>query len=240
MGDQKEKMGIMKKKIFILHGWAYSTEKWEPFLQLLTAKNVEYELVKIPGLTAPLDESWDLDDYVAWLRDILQKEKAPVVLLGHSNGGRIILAYSLLYPEKIKQLILIDAAGIYHNEWHLWLKRFAFRNLARFKKIAYSTVLKNILYKLAREDDYNKAVPHMKQTMRNLIESDLTEQLGIIALPTTIIWGEHDTTTPVIDAKIMHEKMKHSKLFIIKGARHSPQFTHVEEVADIVLKAVSS
>jgi len=226
------------KKIYILHGWAYSTEKWEPFLHTLKQNNIPYELLKIPGLTAPLNEAWTLDDYVAWLRKSIVNEKEKVILLGHSNGGRISLAFALKYPEKVSQLFLIDSAGIYHNEFSLWLKRLAFKNLARFKKIAYNTVLKNILYKLAREDDYNKAAPFMKKTMQNLIESDLSDQLQKIEIPTTIIWGENDTTTPVVDAAVMHEKIKDSKLFIIINARHSPQFTHVNEVSDILIKEV--
>jgi pimeloyl-ACP methyl ester carboxylesterase len=131
-------------------------------------------------------------------------------------------------------LILIDSAGIYHKEFSLWLKRVAFKNLARFKKIAYSTVLKNILYKLAREEDYNKASPVMKKTMQNLIESDLSDNLHSIKIPTTIIWGEDDTTTPLSDGILMNKEIKNSKMFVINNSRHSPQFTDAKKVADII------
>jgi pimeloyl-ACP methyl ester carboxylesterase len=43
------------------------------------------------------------------------------VLLGHSNGGRIALAFAEKYPDKVKQLVLIDSAGIYHNEFSIRL-----------------------------------------------------------------------------------------------------------------------
>jgi len=225
----------MNSKLLILHGWAYDTEKWKPFLKLLEEKGIDFELLKIPGLTSLLNEAWTLDDYVTWLESVVSGQKS-VVLMGHSNGGRICLAYTLKYPKKVSKLILIDSAGIYHNEISLWLKRIAFKNLARFKKIAYNAVLKNILYKLAREDDYNKAAPNMKKTMQNLIESDLSLKLKEINTPTLIVWGEHDTTTPLSDGKFMRKEIKNSDFKIIKGARHSPQFSNTKEVFDFVAK----
>src|SRR3989338_4234164 len=106
-------MGIMKK-IIILHGWAYSTDKWRPFIEELKKSGVKSKMIKIPGLTSPLDQVWNLDDYVEWLKKNLSKEKGKVILLGHSNGGRIALAFSAKYPEKVGKLILIDSAGIFH------------------------------------------------------------------------------------------------------------------------------
>src|SRR5260221_14279777 len=99
MANKKAKVGIMKK-IYILHGWAYSTEKWEPFLTLLKKNNFYPVMLKIPGLTAPLNEVWDINNYVTWLEKKLENEKGKVVLLGHSNGGRIALAFSIKCPEK--------------------------------------------------------------------------------------------------------------------------------------------
>src|SRR6476619_6450928 len=122
-----------RKKIFILHGWTYSTEKWQPFLDALKREGIEGILLKIPGLTAPLEQVWGLDNYIEWLHGILAKEQ-DIVLLGHSNGGRISLAYAQKYPDHIKQLILMDSAGIYHNEFSIRAKRFIFGSFARVGK----------------------------------------------------------------------------------------------------------
>ena len=119
-------MGTVKK-IIILHGWAYEHTKWVPFVNELIKAGFDIRLLDIPGLTAPLDEVWQLDDYVNWLRENIQSEPTSVALLGHSNGGRIALAYTAKYPTKISHLILIDSAGIYHNEFPIMLKRLVFR-----------------------------------------------------------------------------------------------------------------
>ena len=88
MGNTTKEVGIMKK-IVILHGWTYSLDKWEKFKDLLQNEGFQTIFLKIPGLTAKSGEVWNLDKYSNWLGSQLSKEKDKVVLLGHSNGGRI-------------------------------------------------------------------------------------------------------------------------------------------------------
>lgn len=252
MGEEKKKMGTMKNipsgrtqrmetkpnKIFILHGWTYDTSKWGPFLLGLQKNGVEGVMLKIPGLTSKLEKPWTLDNYVSWLQKELANEKE-VTILGHSNGGRIALSYSLLYPSKVKNLILIDSAGIFHNELLLRFKRATFKGVAKLgKKIAPAT-FKPLLYKLIHEHDYERANPILQETMRNLISVHLQPQLKHISLRTTIIWGENDKITPFQDALTMHLLIKDSQLYPIAHAKHSPQFTHPEEVAKIVINSLT-
>lgn len=235
--EEKEKtVGIMKK-IYVLHGWTYSVEKWHDLVTLLHSQGVEMVMLKVPGLTVSLNNAWQLSDYVEWLRDKLKAESEPIVLLGHSNGGRISIAFAAKYPEKIKKLILIDSAGIYHNELPLRIKRFVFGMLAKFgRSVTDSENLRGLLYKFARERDYKNADPILRKTMVNLIRTDLTNLLSTVSVPTTIIWGEEDKTTPLGDGKMMHEKIRGSKFFVIKNAHHSPHFSHVDEVGGIILR----
>ncbi len=224
------------KKIIALHGWTYSVEKWKPLIKELKENNISVEMLNIPGLTAPLDRVWDIDDYVNWLNGILIKEKNEVILLGHSNGGLISMAYILKYPERIKQLILIDSTAIYHDEISIRFKRFVFSTAAKIgKRLTNSQVLKKLLYRAARVHDYEKAVPIVQKTMINLIKTDLKLRLPEIKIPTIIIWGEKDSVTPISDGKIIHERISKSKLFIIPKARHSPQLTNYKEVAELIV-----
>ncbi|MDO8573836.1 MAG: alpha/beta hydrolase [Candidatus Daviesbacteria bacterium] len=224
-------------KILILHGWTYSTEKWGPFLNLLKEKGADAELLKIPGLTEKLESVWNINNYVEWLKEKAGKNR--VVLVGHSNGGRIILAFAAKYPNKIKNIVLIDCAGIYHNDLPIRLKRLVFKTLAKAgRKITTSAILRKFLYKLSRESDYEKASPIVKQTMKNLITFDITPNLSKVKIPTLIIWGRQDKTTPLSDGKTMHQLLSNSKLEVIEDAKHSPQFTHPEEVTKIIYEYI--
>lgn len=225
------------KNIYILHGWTYSTEKWQEFAKLMKANGFAPILLEIPGLTKKTDKVWVLDDYVEWLRETLGGEKA--ILAGHSNGGRIALAFAAKYPDGIKRLILIDSAGIYHNELPIRLKRLVFGTAAKLgKKIFSSEKMRALLYKTSGESDYKNADKQTRQTMMNMISSDLTLELSKIRVQTLIIWGENDKITPLSDGRLMQQLIKNSKLIIIQGARHSPQFTNTDEVCNIILQEI--
>ncbi len=229
----------MNSKLIILHGWTYSTTKWKPFLKLLKAHNVEYEMLKIPGLTAPLGSIWTLDDYISWLERITKDEER-ITLLGHSNGGRIAAAFAATFPEEVSHLILIDSAGVVHKDLKTQLKKFVFGSLSKIgKRVIRSNMFRNLLYEVIGEKDYNRADPVMKKTMVNLISKDLTQEFGQITIPTLIIWGKNDKVTPPSDAKKINNLVSGSRLEIIDDARHSPQFSHPKEVVSMILNFIS-
>lgn len=223
------------KNVIILHGWTKTLDKWQTLLKELEKKEIFADLLKIPGLTVSLEKAWKLEDYVEWLNDIVHKKKSKVVLIGHSNGGRIALAFANQYPQKVEKLILIDSAGIYHNELPLRIKRTVFRAITKIgKKITSSEKLKNLLYKFAQESDYKDLDQNTKQTMVNLISSDLRSILSQIQIPTLLIWGGEDKVTPLSDGLLMNKLIKNSKLEVISDARHSPMFTHPGMAAKII------
>ncbi|MBP7832324.1 MAG: alpha/beta hydrolase [Candidatus Levybacteria bacterium] len=227
-------MGSLDNKLYILHGWTTDTSRWKPFLESIKETGIEPVFLPIPGLSAPIDKPWTIDDYVEWLTHMLPDNKR-VSILGHSNGGRIALSFALKYPERLEQIFLLDSAGIYHNDFLSRAKRGIFRTISSIgKKITSSNTARNLLYQVAQESDYKNATPVMKETMKNLISVDLTPKLSQVRNPVTIIWGKNDTVTPYTDAQVFKNELPQSSLFPIEGAMHSPQFTHAKQVIDII------
>lgn len=227
-------------KALIIHGWTYSIERYKKISLILKARDLTNFILNVPGLTEKIERSWNLDDYINWLKNKIDKQNGKVILIGHSNGGRIAAAFASKYPQKLSHLILIDSAGIYHDELHNKLRLLFFSTLAKIgKKISSSRLLKDLLYKLAGENDYKAATPEMKKTMLNLIKLDLSIIFAKITVPTLIIWGENDKVTPLADGRLIHRLIKSSELYIVKGAKHSPHFTHTEEVAEVISKTVA-
>jgi len=231
------KMGTMSK-LYILHGWTYQTDTWKPLLSTLEARGVDFEFLRTPGLTdhtnPPPAGGWTLDDYVEWLKDKTAANDK-VTLYGHSNGGRISLAFAAKYPEKVERLILEDSAGIPPRGLRR-VKRDVFRKFAeiggrfiRFEK------LRGIFRKAIRASDYANATPEMRKTMSNLVAVDLGGILHSIKCPTLIIWGAGDTTTPLADGELMHRGIPQSRMRVISGARHGPHITHTKEIADLIV-----
>ncbi|MBP6880520.1 alpha/beta hydrolase [Candidatus Saccharibacteria bacterium] len=224
------------KKIYALHGWSYSTDKWESLLNEMASRNVDIEIIKIPGLTAPLKKVWNIDDYLTWLDEILPKED--VTLLGHSNGGRLALNFAWVYPDRVKKLILIDSAGV-PDRGLARAKRIVFKVVAKVgKRVVESPLAKKSLYKLARVHDYNDASEMMKKVMTNMLVSDRSLDLSEIKTPTQIIWGADDSITPLRDGVHMKHELENARFSVVEGARHSPHFTHVHQVADLIFEAL--
>lgn len=234
-------MGAMKK-VFILHGWTYSIEKWGPFIKLLKEGGFDAKLLKIPALTAKIDRPWTINDYVVWLKKEIAKDKDRRIIIGHSNGGRIALALASKHPKLISNLVLINSAGIHHDNITLRIKRAIFKQIAKTGRLFTSSKrLRDLLYKLAGETDYRDAEENTAKTMVNLISSDVAASLSKISVPTLIIWGEKDkhNQTPISDAFLINKLIKNSKLKIIKEAKHSPQFTNPKEVLRLIKEELS-
>ncbi len=236
-----------RKKIVIVPGWTYSEEKMLPLCETLRKNNYEVDLLKVPGLTGEaLQEAWTLVDYEKWLeKEIKERTKAggKIVLLGHSNGGRIILQFLSIKSEqkaKVEKVILIGSAGVKDRKWYKVLKRdlvgLGAKIGGRLKK---NPRARRWLYKLLRERDYYQATTVMKKTMANLIGGDLREKLSTISEQTLLIWGTEDKMTPLYLGREMAEKMPRATLKIIKGARHVPQFTHKEETMELIKEFLS-
>lgn len=233
LARQEKKMGIVKK-IYILHGWTYTTEKWGNFIKQLEDRGFKTNLLKIPGLTQNSKKVWNVEEYVDWLKAKV-RQKGQIILMGHSNGGRIAIAFAAKHPQKLSKLILVDSGGIYHNELPLRIKRTIFKSLAKVGKMIFpSGHARTILYKIIGESDYKSASPLQRQIMINMISDNLTSHLKNITTPTLIIWGLKDNITHLSDGKLMNKLIKDSKLKIISGAGHCPQYTHPKEVAKII------
>lgn len=231
-------MGTIKK-ILIIHGWTYSLEKWSSLTNALKKDGFEVEFAKVPGLTEESKNVWNIKKYVSWLSNIVDKYNSKVILVGHSNGGRIAISYAAKFPNKIEHLILIDSAGILHNGFPIRLKRLVFKTVAKVgKKFVNGGLFRKILYKLASEKDYEKASENMGRTMVNLISVDLKPKLKEIKVPTLIIWGKEDKITPLDDAYVMKNQIKGSILEIIDKTSHSPFYLNPERVAQIIKNAI--
>lgn len=203
-------------KLFIIHGWTYTVEPWATTLAQLKQAGHQVKMLHVPGLTEPSSKVYTIEDYTNWAdRNIPDG----AIALGHSNGGRILLNLCSKKPEKLKHLILLDAAGVYEESKKRDLSRKLSKTLAPLKKIK---PLQKVVHRLLGASDYDRAPVNMKQTLSNMLDSDKKLQLEHITTPATILWGDADTVTPLRQAKVMHQKISGSRLIVKKGWTHAP------------------
>ena len=68
--------------------------------------------------------------------------------------------------------------------------------------------------------DYKSAPPVMRQTLVNLINTDVSDKLHNITASTLLIWGENDTASPLWMARVMEKEIKDCGLVVMPGLSH--------------------
>jgi pimeloyl-ACP methyl ester carboxylesterase len=225
--------------LLFLHGWRNDLHAFDPVVPELAAS---YRIVRLDlpgsGGTETPKEDWSLDDYVDFVDEFMKKIGIrPGILVGHSLGGRVIIkgvAQGIFQPKKI---VLIAAAGV--------AKRKSLRNavitaIAKTGKAItaippFSSARENLRRKLYENigSDYGNAGA-MKGTFLKVIGEDLSESARKVSVPTLLIWGDHDTETPLTDGERLHKMISGSELKVIPGTDHFVHQEEPEEVASFI------
>ncbi len=211
--------------LYIVHGWTYTVEPWKTTIELLRQRGISVKMLKVPGLTEESKREFTIEDYVKWAD---QEIPDRAVALGHSNGGRILLNLCAAKPDKLKYLILLDAAGIYEPT----LKKKVVEKIAKlgkpFKKVK---IINKAFHRATGTTDYSRAPENMKKTLANMIESDKNLDFAKVETKTFILWGKKDTTTPPRQATAMYEKLPNAELKFYANWTHAPYISSPEELA---------
>jgi len=222
-------MDAIMKTLIILHGWQSSKERWQKVKENIKNDEIEVITPDLPGFKpeTELKKPWNLDNYVEWLKDFSQ-DREKFFLLGHSFGGRVAIKFASRYPEKLYGLILVSAAGI---KKELTISKIT----PLFKKLSFLPgyqFLRKLFYRyILRRTDYFEAQGPLKETIKNILEEDLTPFLKEIKVPVLIIWGERDKITPLSDAWLIKKEIKFSQLEILPDIGHTPHLENPELLA---------
>ncbi|MTJ54544.1 alpha/beta fold hydrolase, partial [Anabaena sp. UHCC 0253] len=104
--------------ILLIHGFDSSVLEYRRLLPLLAEKNEVWAVDllgfgftdRLPGI-AYSSQAIKAHLYSFWQNLINQ----PVILVGASMGGAAAIDFTLTYPEAVKQLVLMDSAGLKGN-----------------------------------------------------------------------------------------------------------------------------
>lgn len=218
-------VGGTGKPLLLLHGWGCDVKIFKPLLPYFEAHFQTYRL-DFPGFGSSPEPStaWTNDDYVALTLQFINELKIenPIVL-GHSFGGRVAIKLATLIP--LHKLILTGSAGIKPTRSaNYYLKIYSYKLL---KQIIRIPILGKLFQPLQAayiqnvgSSDYQQASNVMRQTLSNVVNTDLQDIMPNIKTPTLLLFGENDTATPPEYGKIMEKLIPGSGLVIMKNAGH--------------------
>jgi 2-hydroxy-6-oxonona-2,4-dienedioate hydrolase len=238
-------VGKGSQTILALHGWADSGKTFRPLAEQIVKENSDYSivLVDLPGFgaTQPPHSAWGLGEYGIFVKHFLEKiKKQPGVIIGHSNGGAIAihgLAGGVLETEK---LVLIGSAGIREKSASKTLLRVLAKPAKLAVKAAPKTTRQNIKRKLysAIGSDYLIA-EHMQDSFKLTVAADVKHDARKINIPTCLIYGEDDTSTPPAYGRIFNSLIPKSELTIVPMTGHFVHQEQVYKVASVIKEFIA-
>jgi len=225
-----------------LHGWGSNSERWAVVAEGLTQKGFKVFVPDLPGFgrSDALANAWNMNNYTSWLEAFVKTIGLDgFYLAGHSFGGALAVKLAIKHPQEIKKLFLVSAASVRKKT----ASKSAIKNLAKivnkFSFLPFYSIVRKAFYKfIIQKSDYPYVDGIMKETFKNVISEDLSQFTGFIRVPTILIWGNKDKSTPVEDAYFMKDKIPGSKIVIIPGAGHILNRECPEIVAEKIIENI--
>lgn len=211
----------------ILPGWNMHSDRYVPFVALLTEAGFRVETVSFPGFPGgeAITAAYTLADYESYLQRFLDEKRiTSPILIGHSFGGRVALRYAARHPS-VPALILTGTPGFRttHPVKYAasWVAAKAGRAAVRMMGLQRSSgQFRDTLYRVMGVRDFGRAGPVLRETFRNITRESLVPYMEQVHMPCLLVWGEADTLVPVQVAKRMNGRIVSSVLERVPGADH--------------------
>lgn len=223
--------------VILLHGWLATLETMRPIANNLS-QNFKVYLVDVIGFgKSELPEHpLNTNDFGNFLKEFVDKlEIKNPILIGHSNGGRIIINAVGRGIVSAKKVVLIDSAGIKPKRSLFYYLKVGFYKSGKFflGLLPNTKSIKKFKEKLRSNvgsEDYKSSANVLKETMKIIVNEDQSYLLPKISVPTLLFWGSLDTATPISDAKKMEKLIPDCGLIEYAGSTH---FSYLENINNV-------
>jgi len=105
--------GTGNHTVILVHGWTCDSTSWDAQVPALS-KDYRVITLDLPGhgkSGSPKDGKFSMDLFARAIEAVRAEANADkVVLVGHSMGTPVILAYTKLYPQHVAGLVAVDGA----------------------------------------------------------------------------------------------------------------------------------
>jgi pimeloyl-ACP methyl ester carboxylesterase len=190
--------------LLFLPGAGGAAEFWHP-LGVLLPEQYSKTYLNWPGLGHQAHKP-GLDSLDALTAHAAAHLRSNTVIVAQSMGGIFALRLALLYPQTVTKLVLTAAAG------GIDVMRFGASD-----------------WRPAYRAEYPNAAPWITQA-----RADHTAEIGGIAQPALLLWGDADTISPVAVGKHLASLLPHATLQVLAGGTHGFAQERASEIAPLV------
>jgi pimeloyl-ACP methyl ester carboxylesterase len=210
-----ERIGGSPARVVALHGWGRTGADFTGILAGLDALAIH-----LPGFgpTAAPDTAWGTADYARVVADAIEPI-GPVVLVGHSFGGRIAVRLAASRPELVSALVLTGAPLV--RVAPTAKPSLSYRIVKALHRLG---VVPDAMLESRRKKsgsaDYNAAQGVLRDILVKTVNENYDADLERISMPTWLIWGEHDTAAPTAAGKIASERIRGARWIVVSDEAH--------------------
>ncbi|HET7848374.1 MAG TPA: alpha/beta hydrolase [Pseudolabrys sp.] len=250
------------------HGWPLSGDDWDAQMMYFLLKG--YRVVahdrRGHGRSAQVADGHDMDRYAADVAAVVEHlDLADAVHVGHSTGGGEAAHYVAQYGQpqgRAAKLVLIGAVppilvktsanpGGLPIDVFDGLRKALAGNRAQFYfdfasgpfygfNRTGAKPIPGVIQNWWRQAMMGGAKPHY-DCIKAFSETDFTEDLKVITIPTFVMHGDDDQIVPIADSALLSAKLlKNSTLKIYKDFPHGMCTTHADVVNPDLLGFIRS
>ncbi|MDT7613330.1 MAG: hypothetical protein QOG20_361 [Pseudonocardiales bacterium] len=222
--------------------------RWDAFLDALAEHHTVYA-PDHPGTGATardsihkVDSLWDLILIYDEILDGLGLASVPVI--GSSFGGMMACELAALRPERVSKMVLIDPIGLWREDTpvapYMMLSQAdlvatLFSNLDAEPVQEFLTLPTDPMEMAIAMADSVWALGTTGKFVWPIPDKGLKKRLHRITAPTLIVWGEDDKLISPIYAQEFAAAIADSRIEIVPGAGHVPQWEQLDTVRPLVL-----
>ena len=232
-----EAVGQWPPAVVALHGWGRDRTDFRRALDGFDAASVD-----LPGfgMTPDPDEAWGTDRYAERVVALLEEVAGPVVLVGHSFGGRVAVRLAARRPDLVRSLVL-TGAPIARLEGPRRSPALGYRVVRWAHRVGLvpERVMERARQKYGSAD-YAAAQGVMRSVLVRVLGEDYADDLARIDVSVTLLWGQHDADVPVAVAEAARDVLADARLVVVPDAGHGLPWQHPDALRDAIQKAVQS
>jgi non-heme chloroperoxidase len=250
------------------HGWPLSSDDWDT--QMLYFLQKGYRVIahdrRGHGRSAQVSDGHDMDHYAADASAVFEHlDLRNAVHIGHSTGGGEVVRYVARHGQpqgRVAKAVLVSAvpplmlktaanpgglpievfdgirAGVAANRAQLFVD-FPTGPFYGFNRPG-ATISQGVIQNWWRQGMMGSAKAHY-EGIKAFSETDQTEDLKAITVPTLVMHGDDDQVVPIADAALLSVKLvKNGTLKVYKGYPHGMLTTHADVINPDLLAFIKS
>jgi len=193
-----ERHGSAPLSVLALHGWGRTHTDFNRVLAPEGEPALDAVALDLPGFGASPgpDRAYSSMDFARAVAPVLDEASSPVVLVGHSHGGRVAVCLAALRPESVKAIVLIGAPVLLRA--HRSTPTLAYRTMRRLRHFGLVSEGRIEAYRRRHGSaDYRSAEGVVRDTLVTVVNESFENELRGLRCPVVLLWGHDDLDVPV-------------------------------------------